>query len=218
MSAVLRRFCRTSSIVLCVASLSCGGTGDVGSSEQDASRPDSGATGSLIPDAGAPIRDAGVDRGSAESAVNKPCYSENSAHPDHCACDDFNFGDVTAVSTCSRASVATSADEAGSCCQYGSSYCECVSYTCRSDSATQTCTCQRVLNSYGTYDTGTRMAACPDPGAGQKCCQETTGWPRTCTCSPAKACYSGQIEVANCTAAVLADACPSSEVSVAACL
>ena len=146
--------------------------------------------------------------------TGKPCYSDNG---DSCICDSFSGPQVTA---CSATSVIQAADESSGCCQDNGSLspsCECVAYVCLNDSAAHLCRCDRVGNTQGPYDTGTRAAACPAPTSGQLCCM-TTGWPRTCICSSMAACGAGQTQVSACSAADIAAICPKGEVVVSLCL
>lgn len=164
------------------------------------------------------LRDAAANDGTNEDSggvyppTGLPCRSED---PDSCVCDRFSGG--TKVSACSAATVVRASDETSGCCQHGGTgfeSCECVAYTCLED--TSRCTCARVGNTDGPYDTGTRVTTCAGAAGGQTCCI-ASGWPRSCVCS-ASACLSGWTGVSSCSAADLAAICPSGDVAVASCL
>jgi hypothetical protein len=172
-------------------------------------------------DASLVLRDAATGDGASRDTIGgdavypptgRPCRSED---PDSCVCDQFSGG--TQVTACSAATVIQADDETSGCCQHnvaGFESCECVAYICLED--TSRCTCDRVGNTDGPYNTGTRVTACAGAAGGQTCCM-LSAWPRSCSCSSG-ACLTGWTEVSGCSAADLAAICPTGDVAVSVCL
>jgi len=112
---------------------------------------------------------------------------------------------------CSPASVVSGSDETAVCCE-GAGVCSCQAFACKFDSTQQLCTCG-VSALVDATASGTRVATCPAPTAGQHCCRSATL--KQCVCLPSS-CSADEVEVAGCSPATPA-ICAASDQSVAFC-